>query len=306
MRMSSSSSSDDQQLQDRLVEALREQDATPAEIADWLPIAQHIAASPERTITPSDTQRLLAALAPALPRPSPVRQALRERFTQRRGSLAWLLDTARTQVSILHPSFWLMSAAVALLGIYAELATWDTNAVLIVRALGPLLAYVGITAIFRGVRLRMIECEFGCPPSALQLTIARLVIVLSYDIALGLCLGLALWAHSTRDAQGGVSFLALTLHWLTPLLLVAGLALVLSLRLPVTFAAGLAYLSWLAALGLYYSISESLSTVAVQIGPQVPPTVPVGVEIAIGLVGLALLSIGTWRLPASIARLLSN
>lgn len=287
---------------ERLREALRELDASSTEVAAWLPVAQRLGEWPERTIRPADTNRLLSALASLVPRRSVVREAVRERFARRRGGLVWLLDTARVQVSILRPSFWLLSAAIALFGIYTEMAAWDTDAVFYVRAFGPLLAYLGITAIFRGVRLRMIECEIGCPPSALQLTIARLVIVLGYDSVLGLCLGLALWLRGMVDARGDVSFLALTLHWLTPLLLVAGLALVLSLRLSVSVAAGLAYLSWLAALSLFYAISASNAGSAVQPGPHVAPYVPLGAEIALGLAGLALLGVGTWRLPASISR----
>ncbi|HEX4208044.1 MAG TPA: hypothetical protein VHZ51_28345 [Ktedonobacteraceae bacterium] len=44
--------------------------------------------------------------------------------------------------------------------------------------------------------------------------------------------------------------MALTLSWFTPLLLVAGLALLLSLRLSIRVAASLAYGSWLALLAI--------------------------------------------------------
>jgi hypothetical protein len=294
---------DRQDHDERLVEALREQGATPAEIAEWAPTAARLGEWPEHAITPADTQRLLAALAPLVPTSSPVRQAVRERFARRRSGLAWLLDTARTQVSILRPSFWLLSAAIALLGAYVEVAPWDGDAVLLVRAAAPLLAFLGIVAIFRGMGLRMIECEIGCPPSALELTIARLVVVLGYDIGLGLCLGVGLWLRGGHGAPGEMSFLALTLHWLTPLLLVAGLALMLSLRLPIALASGIAYGCWLAGLSLYYSIASSMERVG-QYAPAPPPTLPIGVELALGLAGLALLSVGTWRLPANISRML--
>jgi hypothetical protein len=289
---------------ERIEAALREQDAAPAEIAEWTPVVERVAQWPAPAVTPADTLRLLAALAPLVPLRSPVRQAVHERLARRRGHLAWLLDTARVQISLLRPSFWLLSAAVALLGIYAELSPWDADAVFFVRALGPLLAYLGITTVFRGIRLHTLECELVCPPSALQLTIARLVIVLGYDVGLGCCLGLALWLRTVPGAPGDVGFLALTLHWLTPLLLVAGLALVLSLRLPVGMAAGVAYLGWLSALGLFYSISSSLADSAAQPYPRTPPAIPLGVELALALAGLALLTVGTWRLPTSVSRLL--
>jgi hypothetical protein len=303
MNMPSFRSSHRRELRERLAETLAQQDATPAEIAEWTPVVQHLGEWPEHVPTIADTRRLLAALASLVPQRSPVRLAVRERFA-RRGSFAWLLDIGRAQVSILRPSFWLLSAAVALLGVFVELASWDTDAVLWVRALGPLLAYLGITAIFRGVRLRMLECEIGCPPSPLQLALARLVIVLGYDVALGFCLGVALWLRGAPEVPGGASFLAVTLHWLTPLLLVAGLALVLSLRLPVGLAATIAYAGWLSALGLYYSIATSLADGAARVGPSTPPTIPIGVESALALAGLLMLTVGAWRLPTSISRLL--
>ena len=98
----------------------------------------------------------------------------------------------------------------------------------------------------------MLELELVCPPSPLQLVMARLVIVLGYDVGLGLALGLVLWAG------GAEHVLALTLSWLMPLLLVVGLALLLSLRLPVQAAASLAYGSWLAILAMAMVVLSQL------------------------------------------------
>ena len=283
---------------EHLVDALREQGATAAEIAEWAPVARRLTEWPEQRLTAADTQRLLAALAPALPQRSAVRQAVHEHYAHRHGRLAWLVDTARAQVSILRPSFWLASAVITLLGMYLELAPWNNDAALYLRALGPLLAYLGIITVFRGMGLRTVECEIACPASVLQLTIARLVIVLGYDIALGLCLGMALWLQGPRTSHNSVTFLAFTLHWLMPLLLVAGLALVLSLRLPVALASGLAYGSWLALLAFYYSLSYSLARAGTV------PTMPLGVEVALGMAGLALLTTGALQFPSNVARLL--
>ncbi len=118
------------------------------------------------------------------------------------------------------------------------------NEELLLRASGPFLAYLGTIIAFRGAAVRALECELVCLPSPVQLALARLVIVLGYDVGLGLALSLALWA-------GGASqVLALTLSWLMPLLLVAGLALLLSLRLSIQAAASVAYGSWLAVLAI--------------------------------------------------------
>jgi hypothetical protein len=284
---------------DPLHQALREQGASSEEIAAWSPVVQRLAEWPEREIPPADTQRLLATLAPHMPQRSAVRWAVREHYARQCSSFAWLLDTARVQVSVLRPTFWLASAAITLLGIYLELAPWNNDAALYLRALCPLLAYLGISAVFRGVGLRAVECEIACPASPVQLTLARLAVVLGYDVALGLCLSVVGWL---RAMHAGASFLAVTLHWSMPLLLVAGLALVLSLRLPVALATGLAYGCWLAALALYYSLFSS----SAPLHARTIPTVPIGVEIALGLAGLALLAVGTLRFPASLPRLLPS
>jgi hypothetical protein len=283
--------------------ALREQGALPDEIDAWAPVVQRLADWPERRVAPADTNRLLAALAPLVPHRSEVRQAVRTHFARQRSGVAWLLEMARVQVSILRPSFWLVSVAVTLLGAYVELAPWDTDSVLIVRAIAPVLAFLGITAMFRGPGLRTLECEIACPPTAMQLAIARLVVVLGYDIVLGQCLGLALWLHGTVGLHGGLSFLTLTLHWLMPLLLVSGLALVLSLRFPAAVASGIAYACWLAGLSLFYSIADATAGVGGPT-PSAPATLPLAVEIALGLAGIALLALGTLRFPTSITRML--
>ena len=70
---------------------------------------------------------------------------------------------------------------------------------LLLRASGPLLAYLGTVIAFRGLGERVLELEMVCLPSPAQLALARLVIVLGYDLGLGLALGLALWAGGTAQ-----------------------------------------------------------------------------------------------------------
>jgi hypothetical protein len=296
---SPSSSSWPLDTREHLAAALREQDASPAEIDAWAPIAQRLTDWPAHAITPADTQRLLAVLTPLLPQRSAVRHAVREHYARQRRSSTWLLDTARVQVGILRPTFWLASATVTLLGVYLELASWGSNSALFLHALGPLLAYLGISAAFRSAGLRTVECELACPPSPIQLALARIVLVLGYDVALGLCLSIVGWLRATHS---GASFLAITLHWLMPLLLVAGLALVLSLRLRAAVAAGLAYSCWLAAIALYYSLFDG----ELHLSAGMTPAIPSGVELTLGLAGLALLTIGILRFRASVPRLLPS
>lgn len=276
---------------EQLAGALREQGVAPDELADLLPTLRRLSEWQIPPASPLDTQRLLAQLTAALPALSPVRQAIRARQQRPVASLHWLLATARTQVSLFGVAFWLVSALVTLLGavtVLSGLSAALPSQELLLRASGPFLAYLGTVIAFRGMSERVLECELVCLPSPVQLSMARLVIVLGYDLGLGLALGLALWAG------GAAQVLALMLAWLMPLLLVAGLALLLSLRLSVQAAAAVAYGSWLALLAL--NATSSL--------PALPLT-PL-FNALLGGLGLALLAIALLRLHANMPRLLPN
>src|SRR5438552_2234993 len=110
-------------------------------------------------------------------------------------------------------------------------------------------------------------------PTDTRRLLARLATALGYGVGLGLALSLALWVGGTGQV------LALTLSWLMPLLLVAGLALMLSLRLSVQAAASLAYGVWLAVL----AISTTSPLQALILAPQL--------SVLLGCIGLAGLSI---------------
>src|SRR5713101_265999 len=268
-----------------LTDALREQGASPEECADLLPALRRLSEWQAPQPEPADTRRLLARLTSALPAFSPVRQAIHE---HRQHRVAFLLATARAQVSLFGLDFWLVSAHITLLGAAVVLSNVLLNHELVLRASGPLLAYLGTIVAFRGRGARVLELELACLPSPLQLAMARLAIVLGYDGGLGLALSLALWAG------GAGQVLALTLSWLMPLLLVAGLALLLSLRLSVQVAASLAYGSWLAVL----AISTTSNLQALLLAPTL--------SVLPGCIGLALLSIALLRLHADMHRLLPH
>ena len=273
--------------QKHLETALREQGETTDDILELLPILQRLSEWEAPQPEPADTRRLLARLTtalPALPAHSPVRQAIREH--QQRTRVTGLLATARAQVSLFGLGFWLVSALVTLLGAVVVLSNVLPNQELVLRASGPLLAYLGTIVAFRGRGARTLELELVCLPSPLQLAMARLVIVLGYDVGLGLALSLALWVGGTGQV------LALTLSWLMPLLLVAGLALLLSLRLSIQAAASLAYGSWLAVL----AISTTSNLQALLLAPEL--------SVLPGCIGLALLVIALLRIHTNMHRLL--
>lgn len=271
---------------EHLEQALREQGETAEDIAALAPALFALRAWDAPSPTGTDKQRLLARLTPLLAELSPVRQALRAQRRDIWGRLLAFLEVARAQVSILQPSFWLLSAFLVLLGFLAHFVIPGSYA-LILQVIGPFLAYLGAQAIFRGVRLHMLEFELSCPPSPQQLTIARLLVVLLYDVVLGLLLSLLLLT------RGGESFLTLTLDWLMPLLLIMGLTLLLSLRFSIYVAAAIAYVGWLLLLGLtlpVYGGALSFSLLSL---------------LAMGLAGLLFLVIAVRSIPISIARQLT-
>jgi hypothetical protein len=267
---------------EELSSSLRELGATPDEVTDLLPVLERLPEWQAPRPGPPETQLLLARLTQELNAFSPVRRAIRE---QPLHGISFLLAIARAQVTILGLGFWLVSALITVIGASAVLSGVVPNQELLLRASGPLLAYLGTTAAFRGRGVRALELELVCLPSPLQLALARLVIVLGYDVALGLGLSLALWVG------GSAQVLLLTLSWLMPLLLVAGLALVLSLRLSVQSAASLAYVGWLAVVAI--TSTSNLQTLL--LAPELS---------VLGGIGLALLSVSLLRLRADMPRLL--
>ena len=273
---------------EQLAEALREQGVAPEELANLVPAVHRLSEWQAPRPSPADTQRLLVQLARALPALSPVRQAIRAHRQRQGAGVRWLLATARIQVSLFGPAFWLVSALVTLLGAGVVLSKVLPDQGLLLRASGPFLAYLGTSIAFRGTTARALECELVCPPSAVQLALARLVVVLGYDVALGLALSLALWVGGTEQVA------ALMLSWFMPLLLVAGLALVLSLRLSIQVAASLAYGGWLAALAMDANVNLPLLRLT-------PAT-----DALLGGIGLALLAVALLRLPTDMPRLLPS
>jgi hypothetical protein len=273
---------------EQLAEALREQGVAPEELANLVPAVHRLSEWQAPRPSPADTQRLLVRLATALPALSPVRQAIRAHRQRQGAGVRWLLATARIQVSLFGPAFWLVSALVTLLGAGVVLSKVLPDQGLLLRASGPFLAYLGTSIAFRGTTARALECELVCPPSAVQLALARLVVVLGYDVALGLALSLALWVGGTEQVA------ALMLSWFMPLLLVAGLALALSLRLSIQVAASLAYGGWLAALAMDANVNLPLLRLT-------PAT-----DALLGGIGLALLAVALLRLPTDMPHLLPS
>jgi hypothetical protein len=163
-------------------------------------------------------------------------------------------------------------------------------AMLVERYHSPLLGYTyRLAGGDRPLAEDIVQFEMVCPPPLLQLTIARLVLVLSYSTGLGLLLSLLCWMIGSGDV------LTLTLAWLMPLMLVAGLALLLSLRWSIRTAAALAYGVWLTLL---------IVSITVRSHGHPAPLLTTGGIVLAGLVGLVLLLIAAFSLRSTTTRLL--
>lgn len=274
---------------EHLVEALHEQDMPPDEIAELAPLLLRLAEWQAPIPSPADTLQVYNRLQHAIPRTSLVREALQGQWSKPHNAFFNMLTMVRAQVSILRLSFWIVSIFITLVGVLAVIGSSGPNQAIPLYALGPLLACLSTMTAFRAADLQVMEFELVCPPSLLQLTIARLVLVLSYDIALGLLLSLLLRIVGFGD------ILTLTLAWLMPLLLVAGLALLLSLRWSIRTAATLAYGVWLTLLIL---------SLAAKVQEYPAPLLTTGGVALAGLVGLVLLLIAAFSLRSTTTRLL--
>lgn len=266
---------------EHMVEALREQDVMPEEVTELAPLLLQLTEWQAPVPSSAETQQLLSGLYRFMSGTSPVRQALEARWARSGNAFINMLAIVRAQVSILRISFWVSSICITLLGALAISGITASAQDILLRALGPLLAYLSTVSAFRAADLQVLEFELVCPPSLLQLTMARLVIVLSYDAGLGLLLSLLLWM------KGSTEVLTLTLSWLMPLLLVAGLALLLSLSMKVRTAAALAYGGWLIALML---------SVSARFAGYPTPLLTVSGTILTGLVGLLLVLLTALRI----------
>jgi hypothetical protein len=225
--------------------------------------------------SPQETRHLVAALAPSL------RGHSSDRAT---GRIADLLAAARAQAMVLTPAFWIASAIVMALGVtLASLGFGGTGSAALY-LVGPLLSYLGTSMGFRAVGLGTLELELAGPITARQLALARLVLIVGYQLVVGLILSLPLWSGSLGAA-------GVILGWLAPLLMATGLTLALSLWMKVETAAVFIYALWTATIVLAYRFHSQ----DVVLGRSV--------EEVLAVAGLILLGLVVATAPSQVVRL---
>ncbi len=155
-----------------------------------------------------------------------------------------LLKLVTPQINIFEKSFWLATFILMIVGVLASPFSPDRVSSLVFVA--PLLAAMGTCYAFRGVGDGTNDLERTCPVNQVSLVLARLLLVVSYDIFLGLVASLMLWQWQPGLALGQMIF-----SWLAPLLFLTGLALILTIRLGALPGSGLTLFVWIAQVILF-------------------------------------------------------
>ena len=196
---------------------------------------------------------------------------------RRRLADAW--SVGRAQVSLFRIPFWIVSIAVVLAGAAAVAAGLDVGRIVAIYLAAPLLACTATWSAFRGQGLGPQELELSTPVSARELLLIRLFLILLYDVAIGLLATLPLVIAGTSTLG------AITLAWLSPLILASGATLVISTWMTVDRAAALVYAVWVAGvLGVVRLVS-------------LPALLLPSVELAMITTGIVLLAIVAVSLP---------
>lgn len=223
---------------------------------------------------PAETEALIAHLRPLMPQPSaPTAARFRDvALVEPRSSMLMAL---LPQVRLFRPIWWLGSLLAVLLslGLAGPLAAEGIP----LTAVAPLLIIAGVAYAFGSLRGGALELELSCPITPAQAALGRMLVVLSYCLALG---ALAALVH------GGPA-LPLLLGWSASLFFFAGLMLALTLFTGTNGAAALSLLVW----GAQLLFRETRLTLYAQ------PGAPGWVQVQ-----LAALAVGVLLLPAALAR----
>lgn len=249
-------------------EALREAGLGETEARETEQVLGRLAAWRAPAPTGADTAALVSRLQAVVAAPPPRKAPIQSELTI-------MLAAARAQLMVLPLTLWLGSAVVMVIGVALVGLGLDPSRSLVLYLVGPTLAYLGVRSGFRGSALGTTEVELSCPATPRQLVIARLVVVLGYQVAAGIVLSLPIWLWNQT------AVFAVTADWLAPLLLAFGAALVLSLRFSVSAAAAVVYTAWMLVVLLRLRLG----------GPGV--SFGVDLDAALGAAGLLMLGAGT-------------
>ena len=194
--------------------------ASPAEADALLPAVRALRQWPAPTATPAATQQLLAALQTAAP-PAPAASS---------ASLwRWPWLVLRSQVPMVRRELLWASALIYAVGILVTLApNLDLGRVetLPFVLLAPAVAAVGCAFLFGPDTDTALELVLTLPVSPRLLLLARLTLLLAFDLALGL-----LGSAALAGLRAEVTLWPLVLAWLAPMAFLAALGFLFSVLL---------------------------------------------------------------------------
>jgi hypothetical protein len=236
------------------------------------------------------TRQLIQRLKPVLARETAaMRQGSRFRDilagSQQSKSLPVILQLVGPQTALM--SGWFVTGTVVFLVLGLMLSsTFESDSFRFLVAVSPVLGLVTLLHEYRAQIYKVEEMEAACRYSPAQVAAARIIVVLGYNVMLGVAA--TLLVETTMNAM----IWKLIVHWLGPLLLIVGIALAASVKLGVLGGCLAAAAVWLAQLMLLGegSFLQLLSS----------ELTGVDGDVASMLLGVALiyLSLRFWRLEA--------
>ena len=224
-----------------------------AELAAWQAIgsAAVAAAAPDAAPSAALMDRVWAAIDAPVPTPAPAWATL-----GRRAAALWQL--ARAQVPLVPVGIWAVSAAAVATGLLvallmrqgANLASQSLFGLVV-----PLVTAVGVAFIYGPENDAGLEIALATPMSPRAVLLSRLALVFGYNF------GLALSATVVLAIARGGDFSLLASLWIGPMLLLAGLSLLISVALStmagVVSAAGLLCVHLLTAAATLLGMSDA-------------------------------------------------
>jgi hypothetical protein len=247
-----------------------------AEAADWSAVAESVRR---------------AAIAPSPELHGHIRIALAsERATRPDAAarLRWLLALVVGQVRVVRREIWPASAVLMAIGALAAVALLGHGSAGTVFALfAPLAAGLGIALVYGPGNDPALELALATPASPRLVLLARLTLVVGWDLALAMAATLAL---AVLGAGGGM--LALIGLWLGPMLVLGSLCLVLSVAVGTAPAIAVAMALWAART---LEVSRPTDTLLGPLGPVLDAVWQTNVLAVV--VALATLATSLWLLP---------
>ena len=147
------------------------------------------------------------------------------------------IDLLRIQAPLVRRELWPASVIVILIGV--AVAYLLGNA-LVIRLLAPMVAAASLAVLYGPENDPAIELTLSCPTSQRQVLLARVALVFSYNLVLGLFASLALKFLIPPGLFGSV-----ILSWLGPMAFLSTAALLLSIWVGTNNAITLTYIAWI-------------------------------------------------------------